>query len=148
MLTRIAEKPADGRLVYRSSDYSLDVEPRRGTGLVSLLVNDVQIGVDEDGTLLHVWGYCPRESWKQTRLDVPTASPSKLRMPDIDIVPGASKRLNPLKRWDTAFDASSGWLCIGNASSRGEAVAFAPGAIAVVENGELAALWLHPQIKS
>lgn len=148
MLTRIDAKPTDGRLVYRSNDHSLDVEPRRSTGMASLLVNDVQIGVDEDGTLLHVWGYCPRESWREARLNVPTASPSGLRMPDIDIVPGASKRLNPLKRWDVAFDASSGWLCIGNASSGGEAVAFAPGAIAVVENGELTAVWLHPQLKS
>jgi len=147
MLTLIPEKPTDGRLVYRSSDHGLDVEPRRSTGLASLLVNDIQIGVDEDGTLLHVWGYCPSESWKRTRLNVPVASLNKLRMVDIDIVPGVSKRLNPMKRWDVAFDESSGWLCIGNAASGGEAVGFAPGAVAVVENGELTSLWLHPQMR-
>lgn len=148
MLTRVAEKPTDGRLVYRSTDHSLDVEPRRSTGIASLLVNDVQIGVAEDGTLLHVWGYCPRESWREAKLRAPTASLSKLQIPNIDIVPGASKRLNSSKRWDITFDTSSGWLCIGNASSGGEAVAFAPGAIAVMEAGELTALWLHPQIKT
>ena len=42
-------------LVYRSQDYSFDVEPKPEGGGASLLVNDLQLEVDDEGKLLYAW---------------------------------------------------------------------------------------------
>lgn len=147
MLRRFDGKPASGRLVYRRSEHSLDVEPRPGRGVTSLLVNDVQIEIDEDGRLLYVWGLCPHESWSPVTLNVPAAIPGRLQYIGGEVVPGVSKRLNTDKRWVIGHDPSSHWLCIGDESARGEVIAFAPGAVAVLREEELEALWLHPDAR-
>lgn len=56
MLNRYGGKPISGQLVYRRSEQSLDVEPKPARGVASLLINDIQIEVDEDGRLIFVWG--------------------------------------------------------------------------------------------
>jgi hypothetical protein len=147
MLRRFDGKPISGRLVYRRSERSLDVEPKPGRGVASLLVNDVQIEVDEDGRLIYVWGFCPHESWVSAKLDPPTATAGRLQYVDSAIVPGVSKRLNADKRWAVSHDPSSQWLCIGDQSFRGEMIAFAPGAIATLSDGEIVNLWLRPDTR-
>mgnify|MGYP000137796132 CR=1 FL=1 len=144
MLSRFDGKPVAGRLVYRRSEHSFDVEPRPERGVTSLLVNDVQIEIDEDGRLIYVWGLCPQESWRAARLDIPTEKPGRLQYVGGEVVPGVSKRLNAGKRWTVGHDSSSQWLCIGDASAHGEKITFAPGATAVLKEDELVALWLHP----
>jgi hypothetical protein len=145
MLKRFDAKPVSGRLVYLRSERSLDVEPPPERGVASLLINDVQIEIDEDGRLVCVSGLCPHESWAPARLDPPSAKVGGLQYVNGTVIPGVSKRLNTDNRWPARFDPSSGWLCIGDASVQTEAVAFAPGAIAVLTDDELAALWLHPE---
>jgi hypothetical protein len=147
MLRRLDGKPISGRLVYRRSERSLDVEPRPDRGVASLLVNDVQIEVDEDGRLIYVWGLCPHESWTPAKLDPPATRPGRLLYVDGAVVPGVSKRLNADKRWPVGYDASSQWLCVGDESVQGEMIAFAPGAIAALREGELTGLWLHPDAR-
>ena len=144
MLKYFDGEPILGRLVYSNSERSLNVEPKPEGGIASLLVNDVQIEIDEDGQLIYVWGLCPHESWIPTTLNPPTAKPGRLRFVNGEIVPGISKRLNADKRWAVGYDASSKWLCIGDQSARGEPIAFAPGAIATLRDGELTGLWLQP----
>jgi hypothetical protein len=147
MLRRFDGKPVSGRLVYRRSEHSLDVEPRPERGAASLLVNDVQIEIDEDGRLIYVWGLCPHESWKPSTLDVPASKPGRLQYVGGEVVPGVSKRLNAGQRWNTSHDSSSQWLCIGDESAHGEMIAFAPGAVAVLKEAELVALWVHPDVR-
>jgi hypothetical protein len=147
MLRRFDGKPVSGRLVYRRFEHSFDVEPRPERGVASLLVNDVQIEIDEDGRLIYVWGLCPHESWKAATLDAPAAKPGRLQYVDGEVVPGVSKRLNAGKRWAVGYDSSSQWLCIGAESAHGEMIAFAPGAVAVLGKDELVALWLHPDAR-
>jgi hypothetical protein len=145
MLKRFDGTPVSGRLVYRRSEHSLDVEPHPEGGVASLLVNDVQIEIDDDGRLLYVWGLCPHESWKPASLDAPSATPGRLQYVDEEeVIPGVSTRLNRT-RWPVAYDSASHWLCIGDESARGETIAFAPYAIAVLKEDELVALWLHPE---
>ena len=145
MLKRFDGKPVSGRLVYRRSEYSFDVEPQPEQGGASLLINDVQLEINEDGHLIYVWGLCPHESWVPARLDPPPSKAGRLQYVNGTVIPGVSKRLNAGERWPVSFDPSSGWLCIGSTSVQAEAVAFAPGAVAVLIEAEIAALWLHPE---
>jgi hypothetical protein len=147
MLKRFDGKPISGRLVYRSYDHSLDVDPRPERGVTSLLVNDVQIEIDEDARLIYVWGLCPHESWSVKRLSCPKAKPGRLQYVGGKVVPGISKRINPERRWPVKHDASAQLLCIGDDTAHGEVVEFAPGAVAVLNEGQLAALWLHPDVR-
>ena len=147
MLEFLDGTPLAGQIIYRRAERSLDVEPRQGRGVASLLVNDIQIEIDENGYLLYVWGFCPYQSWVPTKLSVPISCSGRLRYTNGAVVPGVSKRLNTGKPWPIAYDASSGWLCIGEMSARDKVVAFAPDAIAVLRVDHLAALWLHPNIQ-
>lgn len=144
MLQYCDGRPVTGNLIYRASEQSFDVVPQPKTGIASLLVNDIQIDIDEDGRLLFVWGLCSRNSWTEMALTVPTATLGQLRYIDDSIVPGASKRINSNERWPVSYDPSSRFLCIGDNVSSGEATVFAPGAIAILKTKELVALWLHP----
>jgi hypothetical protein len=123
------------------------VEPPPKGGVTSLQVNTVQIEMDEDGRLLYVWGYCPHESWDAAMLTAPAAKLGRLQYIGRDVVPGVSISLNADRHWGVGHDSTSRWLCIGDGSARGEMVAFAPGAIAVLKEGELIALWLHPEVR-
>jgi hypothetical protein len=147
MLRRIEGQPVSGQLVYRRSEYSFDVEPHPAGGVASLLVNDVQIEIDADGRLLYVWGLCPHVSWKVASFATPAASPGQLLYIEGKVVPGVSMRLNGGNRWAAGYDSSSQWLCIGDASSRQEGVAFAPGAVAVLSGNGIVALWLRPKMQ-
>lgn len=144
MLSRYDGKPVSGRLIYRRSDHSFDVEPMPAKGVASLLINDIQIEVDEDGSLIYVWGLCPQESWATGRVDPPETSSGRLHYVGGAVVPGISKRLNAGNRWSILHDPSSRWLCVGDQSSKGERVAFAPGAVAALTDGQITALWLRP----
>jgi hypothetical protein len=148
MLRRIDGKPFSGQLVYRRSEWGLDVEPRPSGGVSSLQLNEVQIEVDEEGRLLYVWGYCPHESWQPATLDAPAATPGRLQYVGWTIVRGVSIQLNPDKGWAVGYDSSSQWLCLGDASARAEMIGFAPDAVAALnEKKKLVALWLHPAVR-
>jgi hypothetical protein len=148
MLRRFNGRPIFGRLIYRYSERSFDVEPLPDKrGIASLLVNDVQIEIDEDVRLIYVWGLYAHESWTPAKLSPPTAKLGSLRYIDRILVPGVSRRLNADNRWPVSYDASSRCLCVGEASGEDDAIAFAPGAIASLREGELIGLWLHPDIR-
>ena len=144
MLRRIDGEPIPGRLVYRRSDRALDVEPRPSGGGSSLQLNTVQIEIDEEGRLLYVWGYCPHESWEPATLDAPAATPGRLQYVGWATLRGASIQLNADTGWVVGYDSSSQWLCLGDASAHAEMIAFAPGAVAALNEKKMVALWLHP----
>ena len=145
MIEKIGSAPVVGDLIYRTKDRAFDVSPRPADGGVSLLVNDVQIELDEDGVLLFVWGFCPHESWLEAPLPVPFANSVGVRWSGPALVPGVSRRLNPNERWPVTHDTTTRWICVGDPGAEGERIAFAPGAVLVLQGGTLAALWLHPQ---
>lgn len=136
--------PRAGTLIYRAGEYSLVTEPNPGS-FTALLVNDVHIEVDEDGTALSVWGLCPHPSWIPRNLTPPAAVEGGLRAAGAALVPGVGIRLNPGARWSVFVDRACGWLCAGEPDAPpGEAVRFAPGAVAVLRDGRLVALWIRP----
>lgn len=144
MLIRSHGEPLSGRLFYRDSEQSFDVEPHPTQGVASLLVNDIQIEIDEDGYLLYVWGLCPRKSWKTTSLIAPVAEPGRLLYAGSSVIAGVSRRLNEQARWAVLHDPISQLFCIGDPVTNNEGIIFAPGATAVLSSNELVALWLDP----
>jgi hypothetical protein len=133
-------------LVYRSKDQAFDVEPKLPGGGASLLVNDVQLELDEDGRVLYVWGLCSQALWDEQAVEPPQARTATLfaERPE-DLSPGMSVRLNK-EPWPVAADRRSGWIRIGESSATDEAVEFAPGMIAALLDGHLVGLWLRPRI--
>ena len=134
--------PASGRLVYRRSEFSLETEPQPSGGGASLLINDVQLEINEDGHLLEVWGYCPEQSWRTAVLKTPEATGAQLRWTGNSIAAGTSLRLNDSGRWDVLFDPIRLNLRIGSTIDGDQFVAFAPGAIAELSCGNLVRMWL------
>src|SRR5262249_50821309 len=101
--------------------------------------------------IVFVTGFCPYQSWRPARLTVPRFTRAALVVEtDRELTPGVSTRLNSREaRWPTLVDARAGWVCLempgGRAPLELRAVEFAPGCVAVIDNGQLVALWLHPQ---
>jgi hypothetical protein len=138
------QAPALGELVYRAEDHSFDTVNRTEDGEASLLVNDVQLEIDGENRVLFVWGLCPHTSWAALMQGAPPARPARLRVIGLELQPGTSKRLNADARWRVSADRRSGWICLGDFQAAGEAIQFAPGAVAVLADGALKALWLKP----
>ena len=136
---------AAGTLHYRPDEYAFSTEPNPGS-FTSLLVNDVHIEVDADGRAMCVWGLCPYPSWIARTLTHPVAVDSGLRATGAELEPGVGIRLNPGHRWPVFVDRARVLLCIGEPEcSDYDSYRFAPGAVAVLREGELVALWLTPE---
>lgn len=139
-LSIIAGSPEQGALQYNDQAHGFDTTPRSSGAGASLLVNDLQLELDEDGVVLHVWGLCPRESWEQRDLSLPSARDARLQWNE-EVEPGISVRLNKAGRWKTYYDGRTSLLCIGDPDSEGDAVRFAPGSVGVFDGGVLCSLW-------
>lgn len=134
-------------LVYRPEDYSFDVEPLDGTGDTSIMINDLQLEIDDEGKIMYVWGLCPLIKYEETDefpFKYKTASLVALlgKLP----VPGISYRLNEGQRWPIYVNKEKGWVCLGDPNTKGEQlIEFAPNCVATMDGQELIAVWLHPE---
>ena len=137
----------DARLVYRESEHSFGVTPWQGGGVSSVLVNDINLEVDEDGLVLFPWGLCPRATWMSTILEVPSGPRRRLMIrAGAPTIPGTSRRLTPGERWPVYLSAQGPWICVGQPQPHdGQVVIeFSPGAMAVLDDGaQLEALWMR-----
>jgi hypothetical protein len=139
-------------LVYRAKDYAFSAEPRPADADTSLSVNDLELMVDgRDNRVVFVTGYCPHQAWRPAKLTVPQFRRAGLVVEtDRELPPGVSTRLNSREaRWPVLVDARAGWVCLEMPGAREaaglDAVEFAPGCLAVLDDGQLVALWLHPK---
>lgn len=107
----------------------------------------LNLGIDSDDMCVKcLWGFSPRESWKETNLLVPSATEGELRLIG-EYEAGLTWRIDKNKMWESYFDKESGWYCIGNSMLEEEdkAVKVINNMIAVVNNtSELKAVWVHP----
>lgn len=134
-------------LVYRSEDYSFDVEPLEGSGFTSILINDLQLEVDEEGKIIYVWGLCPLIKCKETE-EFPQEykANSLIALLDKATIPGISHRLNKDGRWPIYINKKKGWVCIGNPKVQNkQLIEFLPRCIAVMVGQEIVAIWLRPK---
>ena len=140
----------DFQLVYRQSEHSFQAIPKPNGGITSILVNDLQLEVDDQGTVLYAWGLFPHaEKCDPTTSVPPTARRLRLRfIPDEHWVPGVSSRLNKTP-WSMFANKSEGWVGVGdpNVPYEAQAVEFAPNSIAVLVDNSIVAVWLKPVVE-
>ncbi len=114
---------------------------------ISIAVAYLNLGVDsEDMCVKCLWGFSPRESWRQVELSVPEGTEGALRLVG-EYEAGFTWRIDGDKMWESYFDQKSGWYCIGNPTLEEEniAVKMINNLLVVVNNvGELKAVWIHP----
>ena len=138
---------AKGRLVYRSSEFSLDTLGREPNGGFAAVVNEVLLDASGTGQVCCVWGLCPDVSWQQGKVPLPKHRPGALIL-EQDTVPGVSIGVNEANnRWPVVVDSESGWMVLapGKVPFAVEAVEFLPNCLAAVdEDGDLVCLWLRP----
>ena len=135
------------QLVYRQAEHSFATVPKPDGGITSVLINDLQLEIDDEGTVLYVWGLFPRAD----KCDTTTASPPKsvrktLRFASSEEwTPGVSVRLNK-RSWDYFVNESTGWVAVGNPNTPpiSRAIEFAPNSIAVLDGDSVVAVWLKP----
>jgi hypothetical protein len=132
----------DGLLCYSRHDHAFDTKERVVSGYSCLQINSLQIELNETGQLLYVWGYSPYESWKGSKLSLPQSKEGTITYAGPLPVPGSSRRITNESFLSVLFDKRQDLVCIGDCSREGEAIRFAPGAIAVLQSGELVSLWL------
>ena len=148
-----------GRLVYRSYDWAFDFEfasqkelnrLRGSEGVTSISIGSLQVDVSiEKRTALYVWGYHPRAVWKEEHILVSPYMPGSVRViSDQPLLRGVAVSLAEIGAWPTVYSSDSGWLCIGRTDvpATSEWVEFATSTVAVIQNGELLSIWLHPEI--
>lgn len=144
-------QPMAGALVYRGAEYAFATEPRPMTCGASFTINEIELMLADEEQLRvsFIEGYCPFSSWRMSTLRPPSARPGILRGEVVGrITPGSAIAIHPAdERWPVLVDLNTGWVRLGagDPSHDREGVAFAPGAIGVMEGDRLLALWLHPE---
>lgn len=139
--------PLPGRLVYRVDQLSFDTEPRPPGAIASLTINEVELMLDEAGTLLFVSGYSPFHGWRRIPLERPHSHDGRLVVVRPRIPTGTGRSIDfGGARWNVEFDPTVGLIRFGQSESPCDVVGvrFAPGATAELRNNQVCALWLQP----
>lgn len=142
-------KFSDVSVVYTTDEYSFGVRPesdRVPNTISSIMINNVQLQMDEHGRIFYVDGYCYHGRWLEADICPPPATRGALIVTGLQIAPGVSVRLTPVGAWPVSVNRKTGWVCIGEHQSKPswQAVEFARGSIAALENGTLESVWLKP----
>lgn len=143
---------ADAVLVYRAREHSFATEPRPTGADTSLSVNDLALMVDgTNNRVLFVNGFSPRQSWEPASLPTPPFRRASLVVEtESELPPGVSTRLSARDEpWPVQVDSHTGWVRLARPlhewGAARASVEFAPGCLAVLDDGELIELWLHPE---
>jgi hypothetical protein len=132
-------------LVYREDEHSFDIVPRPDN-FTSLLINDLNLELNEQGRVTSVWGLCPYTTWESAKLNPPAAKfGNVLYVTESPLAPGVSIRLSR-DRWPVFVDASSGWVHVDGGSQAGSAIEILAGVVLEIDgpNG-LYGIWLKPE---
>lgn len=142
-----------GRLVYSKSDDALIFHSSDGKyGYSSLLINDLELAVDDDNSVMFADGYFPKSNWKFANLTIPESFEGKLYIDCKNYSAlenqHVSKRLTEPSGWIVTKDNNSDWICLGNPNSKDRLVIeFCTMHKAVLDHdGNLIAIWLKPEI--
>lgn len=131
---------------YIINDRSFECSPYRNVD-ISIAIAYLNLGVDsEDMCVKCLWGFSPRESWREVALFVPSATEGTLRLVG-EYEAGLTWRIDGEKMWESYFDQRNGWYCIGTPMLQEEdtAVKVIDNLIVVLNNAnELKAVWIHP----
>lgn len=132
---------------YSISEQCFDCYPTVNVD-ISIAIAYLNLGVDsEDMCVKCLWGFSPRESWKEAKLIVPTAEEGELKLIG-DYEAGLTWRIDTANMWESYIDKSSEWYCIGKLLlEKGDrAVKIMKNMIVVVDNANLLkAIWVKPK---
>lgn len=134
-------------LVYLKSEHSFEIENYHETGSTSILINDLHLEIDEEGTVISLWGFCPLVLYQDTLESPQNYKKNQLKIVlNEKLVPGISYRFNE-KRWPIHFNQKDGWICIGDISfDEKNLVEFVSNCIGVInKQKKLTAIWLAPR---
>ncbi|MBC1806414.1 hypothetical protein IA759_05575 [Listeria marthii] len=142
------KKIINGHVKYIREDGALDFTPMLNSD-ISLLISYINIGFDSTQmTANQVWGFAPKESWRERKLALPlNIRKGKLVLLD-DYEPG-TWRLDKKATWYTYYDSEQNWLCFGDLknSSSDTCVEFLENIVAVLDNDQhLKSLWIKPNL--
>jgi hypothetical protein len=136
----------DGGLVFDAQEYELRPLGNAPAEVGHVLVDELAIGVDLGGELLHAHGLCGSpEHWKRIGIRPPEAKPGRLRFVGNRILPGLRQPIMP-RNDRVHFAEGEGWLCFGDPMATGQAVRWTAYGIAVLQDATLKAIWLRPKM--
>jgi hypothetical protein len=140
-------------LVYRSIDYSFDVEPVV-PGFTSILLGTLSMEVNDVGKIVSAWGLCPHTGWVSTQLSPPHAEFGDVfAMTTSPLLRGSGIALRQCSNPVIEIDRGSGWLRIAekgvieqNATIVQFAIKILPGIIMEIDRqNQFLSLWLKPE---
>jgi hypothetical protein len=135
---------SNNELIYYRDEHSFSVEGERLDSYTSLLINDIQLQMDEDGNLLYVDGYCPLVHKKPIDIRPANIIKAKIRFKEINkLDAGISKRINDEERW--SIYENDEWICIGNPNNQDSFIEFANGCVLGFLNNTIVSIWLKPK---
>lgn len=98
---------------YFINERSFDCNPSANVD-INVAIAYLNLGIDsEDMCVKCLWGFSPKESWKEVDLCVLSAIEGELRLIG-EYEAGLTWRIDKNKMWESYFDKESGWYCIGN----------------------------------
>ena len=131
---------------YYLDEKSFDCVPQVNVD-INLAITYLNIGVDsEDMRIKCLWGFSPRESWKDARLCTPTATKGSIKLLG-DYESGLTWRIDKGGMWESLYDEQTGWYCIGKnvIDESDSAVSIMQNMIVVIDaNSELTSVWVKP----
>jgi hypothetical protein len=141
-----SKKSVQGEVNYNEVERTLDFIPKANSD-ITIIINYINIGFDSDTMRANqVWGFSPKESWKEKALDIPT------NIHDGELIlqgeyDSGSWRIDKDEIWQTYYDVEKKWTCIGNPMIEKTSVCIEmlENVIAVLnESGQLQSLWVRP----
>ncbi len=133
------------RLIYRADEFSFDMEPWLSGLDFEIAVNTLTLIVI-DGKVTQLGGFCGLNNKMKADCIVPQSRKGELKVlhPEKYWDKAGAHRLNK-KDWSVVVNVQTGWVCIGNPVTKGDAVEFINNCIAVIDDDmELISLWLKP----
>ncbi len=106
-----------------------------------LLVNDLELGLNENFELVSVSGLSPYRSWDTKELSLPESVQGVLKYEGESLSIGVSYRLAELPAY---IDTEKNWVLIGNSSFAECAIQVLGGVMISLNCGEIDGIWLKP----
>ena len=139
------------KVIYRDEEYSFAAEPVLESDITLLVNSYIQVGFSSwDKFARKVYGLSPYTGWHIKQLDPPRFQKGRLVLINKLKPGGPAYQVEGTENWQSKFDYSKGWFCVGNnqTSDQDSAVEFALDTIAVVDrDANLKSLWWKPEFR-
>ncbi len=116
--------------------------------VTTLLVNDIQIGLDGSDRAVGIDGYCPEVSWRRMNLGSRSPEIAVARVDTSLVSRGPTLRLTEPGEWPVAWDNVCRWLRLGPGTRHGSRIV-AVNANSAVEiattSSRLVAVWIRAE---